>query len=81
MVFKTEKNIELSSQDVQREKRIISRLKLKSLPFSISEENFCSRYIDMFNDLRPLFKYKEGEYAMKWCLSTEKKNESFFINI
>jgi len=79
MVFKTEKNIELSSQDVQREKRIISRLKLKSLPFSISEENFCSRYIDMFNDLRPLFKYKEGEYAMKWCLSTKKKMRVFLL--
>ena len=79
MVFKTEKNIELSNQDVQREKRIISRLKLKSLPFSISEENFCSRYIDMFNDLRPLFNYKEGEYAMKWCLSTEKKMRVFLL--
>ena len=79
MVFKTEKNIKLSNQDVQREKRIISRLKLKSLPFSISEENFCSRYIDMFNDLRPLFKYKEGEYAMKWCLSTEKKMKVFLL--
>ena len=33
----------------------------------------------MFNDLRPLFKYQEGEYAMKWCLSTEKKMRVFLI--
>jgi len=79
MVRKIDKNLELSSQDFQREKRIIARLNLRKLPFSITQENFCSRYIEMFNDLRPLFKYQEGEYAMKWCLSTEKKMRVFLI--
>jgi len=79
MALKIDKNLELSSQDLQREKRIVARLNLKKLPFSITQENFCDRYIEMFNDLRPLFKYHEGEYAIKWCLSTEKKMRVFLI--
>jgi len=79
MIFKIEKDLVLSDYDIKREKRIIKSLNLKKLPFSISEDNFCSRYIEMFKDLRPLFKYKEGEYAMKWCLSTEKKMRVFLL--
>ena len=33
----------------------------------------------MFLDLKPLFKYQPGEYAMKWCLSTEKKMKVFLL--
>ena len=73
------KNFKLSDEDLKREKRITSKLKLNKLPFKISKENFCSRYSEMFKEMTPLFKYKEEEYAMKWCLSTEKKMKVFLL--
>ena len=79
MVFELDKSLALSDQDTKREKRIIQRLNLKELPFSITADNFCARYLEMFNDLKPLFRYQEGEYAMKWCLSTEKKMRVFLL--
>ena len=79
MISKLNKNLSLSEQDLKREKRIISKLNLKKLPFKITEENFCSRYIEMFKDLRPLFNYLPGEYAMKWCLSTNKRMRVFLL--
>ena len=81
MNLKIKKTSKLSDEDLRREKKITSKLNLKKLPFKVSKENFCSRYAEMFKEMTPLFKYKEEEYAMKWCLSTEKKDESFFINI
>jgi hypothetical protein len=33
----------------------------------------------MFLDLKPLFKYQSGDYAMKWCLSTEKRMRVFLL--
>jgi hypothetical protein len=33
----------------------------------------------MFKEMTPLFKYKEEEYAMKWCLSTEKRMKVFLL--
>ena len=33
----------------------------------------------MFEDIKPLFKYKIGDYTMKWCLSTEKKMKIFLL--
>jgi len=71
------KNIKIKSEDLQRDQRIISQLNLKKLPFKISNDNFSARYVEMFLDLKPLFKYQSGEYAMKWCLSTEKKMKVF----
>ena len=79
MNSKIHKNLELSDKDIKREKRIISRLNLKKFSFEITEENFCTLYTEMFKDMRPLFKYREGEYAMKWCLSTEKKMKVFLL--
>jgi len=79
MVFRTNKNLELTDQDVKREKRIVARLHLEKLPFKITEDNFCSRYIEMFKDMSPLFRYRSGDYALKWCLSTEKKMKVFLL--
>ena len=76
----TNKNFfKVSSADSQREQRIMSKLNLKKLPFKISVDNFCSRYTEMFLDLKPLFKYQEGEYAMKWCFATEKRMKVFLL--
>ena len=79
MTFKLNKNPPLSEQDTKRTKRIISKLNLKKLPFKITEEQFCSSYTEMFRELTPLFKYESHEYAMKWCLSTEKRMRVFLL--
>ena len=79
MVFTIDKNLVLNDQDIKREKRIISKLNLKKLPFEITKDSFCSKYLEMFQDIKPLFKYKEGEYALKWCLSTNKRMRVFLI--
>jgi len=76
---KIKKTSTLSNEDVKRAERITSKLNLKKLPFKISKENFCSRYAEMFKEITPLFKYKEGEYAMKWCLSTKKRMKVFLL--
>ena len=79
MTVKLNKNPPLSDQDTKRTKRIISKLNLKKLPFKITEEQFCSSYTEMFRELTPLFKYEPHEYAMKWCLSTEKRMRVFLL--
>ena len=79
MNHKIKKTFKLSDEDLRREKKITSKLNLKKLPFKVSKENFCSRYAEMFKEMTPLFKYKEEEYAMKWCLSTEKKMKVFLL--
>ena len=79
MNFELNKNLSLSVEDTKRTKRIISKLNLKKLPFKITEGQFCSSYTAMFKELTPLFKYELGEYAMKWCLSTEKRMRVFLL--
>ena len=73
------KNFDFSDINSKRDQRILSQVNLKKLPFKISVDNFSSRYLDMFLDLKPLFKYQKREYAMKWCLSTEKKIKVFLL--
>ena len=75
----SKKNFKLSNKNFERDQRILSQVNLKKLPFKISIDNFSDRYLEMFLDLKPLFKYQEGEYAMKWCLSTEKKMKVFLL--
>ena len=66
-------------QNTKRTNRIISKLNLKKLPFKITEEQFCSSYTEMFKELRPLFRFQRHEYAMKWCLSSEKRTRVFLL--
>ena len=75
MTYLTKKN----DENFKRDQRILSKVNLKKLPFKITKENFSARYLEIFLDLKPLFKYQEGEYAMKWCLSTEKKMKVFLL--
>jgi len=79
MSLKIKETSKLSDEDLRREKIITSKLNLKKLPFKVSKENFCSRYAEMFKEMTPLFKYRKEEYAMKWCLSTEKKMKVFLL--
>ena len=67
------------SEQINREKRILSKIDLNKLPFKISPNNFFKIYEKMFQNIKPLFKYKEGEYAMKWCLSTNKRMRVFLV--
>ena len=67
------------NDQIEREKRILSKLNLNKLPSKISTKNFFAIYEKMFQNIKPLFKYKEGEYALKWCLSTNKRMRVFLI--
>jgi hypothetical protein len=67
------------SDQINREKRILSKLNLDKLPFKTSPNNFFLIYEKIYQNIKPLFKYKEGEYALKWCLSTNKRMKVFFI--
>jgi len=69
----------ISEEDNKREIRIVNRLLLDKLPFKISANKFCKMYLNMLNELKPLMKYKEGDYAMKWCLSNEKRMKVFLL--
>ena len=80
MSLKLKKISSYDEQNNKRTNRIISKLNLKKIPFKITKEQFCSSYTEMFKELTPLFRYQPHEYAMKWCLSSEKKGE-FFISI
>ena len=79
MINLNKKNFDFSDINSKRDQRILSQVNLKKLPFKISVDNFSARYLEMFLDLKPLFKYQKGEYAMKWCLSTEKKMKVFLL--
>jgi len=80
MVFPLNNTSNLLNQaDIDREKKIVSRLNLNKLPFKITEKKFCSMYAKMFDGLRPLFRYRQGEYALKWCFSTEKRMRVFLL--
>ena len=68
-----------SDENFKRDQRILAQVNLKKLPFKISVDSFSDKYLDMFLDMKPLFKYKVGEYALKWCLSTEKKMKVFLL--
>ena len=79
MSLKLKKISSYEEQNTKRTNRIISKLNLKKLPFKITEEQFCSSYTEMFKELTPLFKYQPHEYAMKWCLSSEKRMRVFLL--
>ena len=79
MSIKLKKISSHEEQNTKRTSRIISKLNLKKLPFKITEEQFCSSYTEMFKELTPLFKYQPHEYAMKWCLSSEKRMRVFLL--
>ena len=75
----SKKILKLNDENIKRDQRILSQINLQKLPFKISIDDFSDRYLEMFLDLKPLFKYQPGEYAMKWCLSTEKKMKVFLL--
>ena len=79
MSLKLKKISSYDEQNNKRTNRIISKLNLKKLPFKITKEQFCSSYTEMFKELTPLFRFQPHEYAMKWCLSSEKRMRVFLL--
>ena len=79
MINLNKKSFKLSDENFKRDQRILLQVNLKKLPFKLSIDNFSARYLEMFLDLKPLFKYQKGDYALKWCLSTEKKMKVFLL--
>ena len=69
----------LNVESLNREKRIVKRLNLNKLPFTINVDNFCNMYINMIQDLRESFKYEDDKPGMSWCLSTIKKFKVFLL--
>jgi len=69
----------VSEEDSKREKRINLKLNLKDLPFKITVDNFSARYLEMYTAFKPLFLYREGNYAVKWCFSTSKRLKVFLL--
>ena len=79
MLEQLKREFEVSQKDIERQVRINSRLNIKKLPFKTTVDNFCSRYVEMFRAFKPLFKYYEGDYALKWCFSTQKRMRTFLL--
>jgi len=69
----------LNVESLNREKRIVKRLNLNKLPFTINVDNFCNMYINMIQDLRESFKYEDDKPGMSWCLSSIKKFKVFLL--
>ena len=45
----------INIESLKREKRILKRLNLKELPFEVSLDEFCGKYIEMISDLKESF--------------------------
>ena len=73
------KKNKISDENFAREQRITKRLNLNKLPFFLSPTDFCTFYIDIINNLRENFKYREKNEAMQWCLSNIKRFKVFLI--
>ena len=73
MVTIINKKIELSTDDLRRQKNIISKLNLKKLPFDISPDRICDLNLEMARHSRSVLKYQEDKSGIKWIFSSIKK--------
>ena len=69
----------INIESLKREKRILKRLNLKELPFEVSLDEFCGKYIEMISDLKESFIFGSEKPGMQWCLSTIKKFKVFLL--
>ena len=79
MVTIINKKIELSTDDLRRQKNIISKLNLKKLPFDISPDRICDLNLEMARHSRSVLKYQEDKSGIKWIFSSIKKYKVFLI--
>ena len=73
------KKIDLSSNDLKRQKNIISKLNLKKLPFDIPTDRICDLNLEMARHSRSVLKYQEDKSGIKWIFSSIKKYKVFLI--
>ena len=73
MVVKNKIFSVLSDEDSKREKRIISQLNLKKLPFKVSKDKLCDLNVAMIRHSMSVLKYQENAEGIKWCFSSIKR--------
>jgi hypothetical protein len=69
----------LSDEDAKREKRIISQLNLKKLPFKVSKDKLCDLNVAMIRHSMSVLKYQENAAGIKWCFSSIKRLKVFLV--
>ena len=69
----------LSDEDAKREKRIISQLNLKKLPFKVSKDKLCDLNVAMIRHSMSVLKYQEDTESIKWCFSSIKRLKVFLV--
>ena len=73
------KKIDLSTNDLKRQKNIISKLNLKKLPFDIPTDRICDLNLEMARHSSAVLKYQEDKSGIKWIFSSIKKYKVFLI--
>ena len=56
----------LSTEDLKRQKNIISKLNLKKLPFKIPDEKMCDLNLEIARHSRMVLKFEEDKSGLKW---------------
>ena len=79
MVSNVTKKLNSSTEDLKRQKNIISKLNLKKLPFDISFDKICDLNLEMARHSRSVLKYQDDKPGIKWCFSSIKKLKVFLI--
>ena len=73
------KKLNLSTEDLKRQKNIISKLNLAKLPFDISPDRMCALNLEMARHSSAVLKYQEDKSGIKWIFSSIKKYKVFLI--
>ena len=73
------KKLNLSTEDLKRQKNIISKLNLAKLPFDISPDRMCALNLEMARHSRSVLKYQEDKSGIKWIFSSIKKYKVFLV--
>ena len=73
------KREDLSTEDLKRQKNIISKLNLKKLPFIIPVEKMCDLNLEMARHSRMVLKFEEDKSGLKWVFSSIKKYKVFLV--
>ena len=79
MVSDITKKLNLSVEDLKRQKNIISKLNLAKLPFDISPDRMCALNLEMARHSSAVLKYQEDKTGIKWIFSSIKKYKVFLI--
>ena len=79
MIPNVTKKLNLSAEDLKRQKNIISKLNLAKLPFDISPDRMCALNLEMARHSSAVLKYQEDKSGIKWVFSSIKKYKVFLV--